>query len=209
MKPLRKKTMNTMQNLSLLTAVTNLVEHIQHYESNTFSANEIGFGRMIAEEIAAWLIGEYFFSQDGMPGISIDGAVIGAAFNAVIESQDGREALLVDRALSAGFDFEPHQTVKGRCLAVLEEAVKQLENTQSERMMNTITDLISAFGDQSSYQIRNELMELVDVTEQNVDRLMDKAIESMIENDGFFKYSVFENGIEVVYHAFKGEIFEK
>jgi hypothetical protein len=73
---------------TLTQAVENLVCQVQEYESDTFSASESEVDRDTAEAIAAWLIENYLFDSEGMPGDCIDGAVIGMGFDVVTESGD-------------------------------------------------------------------------------------------------------------------------
>jgi hypothetical protein len=73
-------------------AVRNLVEQIKQYESDTFSASQSGVTDFMAERMAAILIEDHLFNEDGAPGSAIDGAVIGYAFDAVDEWMEAEAA---------------------------------------------------------------------------------------------------------------------
>ena len=72
----------------LIAAVENVVKQIQEYESDTFSASESEVTEDLAQLMAVQLIFNHLFDVDGMPGDSIDGAVIGYAYDAVTEEND-------------------------------------------------------------------------------------------------------------------------
>jgi hypothetical protein len=71
------------RHFSLSLALQSLVNGIVTYESDTFSASESCLNLQKAEMMAAHLIREYLFAEDGEPMGSIDGASIGYAMDAV------------------------------------------------------------------------------------------------------------------------------
>ncbi len=74
-------------NSRLATAVENLVQQLQTYESDTFSASRTGIDSSTAQQMAAHLIYAFLFNSEGYPGNCIDGAVVGDAFDAVTETE--------------------------------------------------------------------------------------------------------------------------
>lgn len=77
------KNLSPNKFLDLQDAVENLIVQLQHYESDTFNANQFRVSRNTAEKMAAYLIRTILFDPEGIPGDAVDGAVVEVALTYV------------------------------------------------------------------------------------------------------------------------------